>query len=146
MRIRMRMRMMSCREYLSDPTKYLDTKIQPMGYNTCHQLHSSLDASVCAQDCARLEGEPFAADCRAKGGLFKCCLRRDAAFCHECRSGLVKGGIVLGRFCCTLAMCSFRPNVYRRPGTSNTVFDEKVCVTNHGSVFLLSTKNYRKWS
>jgi hypothetical protein len=76
-----------------------------MGYNTCHQLHSSLDASVCARDCAWMEGEPFAlhctvlhcttlhctagepfaADCRAKGGFFKCCIRRDAAFCHECR-------------------------------------------------------------
>ena len=56
-----------------------------MGYKTCHVLNSSLDATVCAKDCDRLKKQDFATKCRDKGGLFKCCIRRDAAFCHECR-------------------------------------------------------------
>ena len=56
-----------------------------MGYKTCHVLNSSLDATICAKDCDRLGKQDFAKKCREKGGLFKCCIRRDAAFCHECR-------------------------------------------------------------
>ena len=56
-----------------------------MGYQTCHILNSSLDASICAKDCERLEKQMFATDCKVKGGLYKCCIRRDAAACHECR-------------------------------------------------------------
>ena len=56
-----------------------------MGYQTCHKLNSSLDASICAKDCERLEKQKFAKKCKDKGGLFKCCIRRDAARCHECR-------------------------------------------------------------
>jgi hypothetical protein len=32
-----------------------------------------------------MEKHKFAKDCKKVGGLFKCCIRRDAAFCHECR-------------------------------------------------------------
>ena len=56
-----------------------------MGYKTCHMLKNSLDASICAKDCERLEKEKFAKSCKKAGGFFKCCIRRDAAFCHECR-------------------------------------------------------------
>ena len=56
-----------------------------MGYKTCHALNTSLDASICAKDCERLETHKFAQDCKHRGGLYKCCIRRDAAFCHECR-------------------------------------------------------------
>ena len=56
-----------------------------MGYKTCHVLNSSLDATVCAKDCDRLKKQDFAKKCEDKGGLYKCCIRRDAAFCHECR-------------------------------------------------------------
>ena len=56
-----------------------------MGYKTCHVLNSSLDATVCAKDCDRLKKQDFATTCKAKGGLYKCCIRRDKAFCHECR-------------------------------------------------------------
>ena len=56
-----------------------------MGYKTCHVLNSSLDAAVCAKDCDRLKKQDFATKCRDKGGLYKCCIRRDTAFCHECR-------------------------------------------------------------
>ena len=60
-------------------------QIRPMGYKTCRVLNSSLDATVCAKDCDRLKEQDFATKCRDKGGLYKCCIRRDAAFCHECR-------------------------------------------------------------
>ena len=56
-----------------------------MGYKTCHVLNSSLDATVCAKDCDRLKKEDFATNCGDEGGLYKCCIRRDKAFCHECR-------------------------------------------------------------
>ena len=56
-----------------------------MGYKTCHVLNSSLDATVCAKDCDRLKKEDFAKQCNNRGGLYKCCIRRDTAFCHECR-------------------------------------------------------------
>ena len=60
-------------------------QIRPMGYKTCHRLNSSLDATVCAKDCDRLKKQKFATECTDSGGLYKCCIRRDAAFCHECR-------------------------------------------------------------
>ena len=56
-----------------------------MGYKTCHELKSSLDASICAKDCEFLKKQKFARECKDKGGLYKCCIRRDAALCHECR-------------------------------------------------------------
>ena len=56
-----------------------------MGYKTCHVLNSSLDATVCAKDCDSLKKQDFATNCKAQGGLYKCCIRRDKAFCHECR-------------------------------------------------------------
>ena len=56
-----------------------------MGYKTCHVLNSSLDATVCAKDCDRLKKEDFAKQCNKRGGLYKSCIRRDTAFCHECR-------------------------------------------------------------
>ena len=56
-----------------------------MGYKTCYVLNSSLDATVCAKDCDRLRKEEFAKRCKNKGGMYKCCIKRDAVFCHECR-------------------------------------------------------------
>ena len=56
-----------------------------MGYKTCHVLNSSLDATVCAKDCDHLKKQEFATNCKDKGGLYKCCIRRDKAFCNECR-------------------------------------------------------------
>ena len=73
------------REYLKDPPAYLQTQLMPMGYKTCHILNNSLDASVCADDCKKWEKQKFAKKCAKDGGFFKCCIRRDAAFCHECR-------------------------------------------------------------
>ena len=87
------------REYLTNPKEYLNTQVRQMmihhkerkkqvnsmGYKTCHALNSSLDSTVCAKDCERLKKHKFAKDCKDRGGLYRCCIRRDAAFCHECR-------------------------------------------------------------
>ena len=59
------------REYLTDPEDFLDSKIRSMGYKTCHVLNSSLDATVCANDCDRQEKQTFAKDCKKRGGLFR---------------------------------------------------------------------------
>ena len=40
---------------------------------------------ICFKDCDRLKKHKFAKDCKNRGGLYKCCIRRDKAFCHECR-------------------------------------------------------------
>ena len=65
------------REYLKDPPAYV---------RTCHILNTSLNANVCADDDDDdWEKQKFAKKCAKDGGLFKCCIRRDAAFCHECR-------------------------------------------------------------
>ena len=55
-----------------------------MGYKTCHVLNSSLDATACAKDCDLLRKQDFAKNCKQTGGLYKCCIRRDALLCHEC--------------------------------------------------------------
>ena len=71
---------------MRNPVRYLEDNIeQPLGYQECHHLGSSLDASVCAMDCEMMKDETFARNCHKAGGLFKCCIRRDAAFCDECR-------------------------------------------------------------
>ena len=75
----------SFREYLTNPEGFLDKTIRPMGYKTCHALNSSLDATACAEDCDRFENQKFAKDCKLNNGVFKCCIRRDKAFCNECR-------------------------------------------------------------
>ena len=64
-----------------------------MGYKTCHALNSSLDSTICAKDCDRLKKHKFAKDCKNRGGLYKCCIRRDKAFCHECRYPVQISGV-----------------------------------------------------
>ena len=75
----------SFREYLTNPEGFLDKTIRPMGYKTCHALNSSLDATVCAKDCDHFKKQDFAKKCKETGGLYKCCIHREAADCHECR-------------------------------------------------------------
>jgi hypothetical protein len=95
----------NAREYLINKTDVLNKLVKSMGYKTCHHLNS-LDASQCADDCKKLENEKFAKTCKSKGGLFKCCIRRDKRSCHECR------------YCCTLPMCTMPPG-----GKEYTEFD-----------------------
>ena len=142
-----------------------------MGYKTCHHLNSSLDSTVCAKDCDRQKKGKFFAECKVsiylsflfwfwfskeKGGLWKCCIRRDAAFCHECRwknsnatilwTGHFLGSVatvhlpkdvkdvynslkgLISRFCCTLVLCTF-PKMFKWGNSGNTgtsMFDDEV--------------------
>jgi len=84
------------KEYLVDKRKVLDEMVEIEGYKSCHHM-DSLDATECAVDCKKFEMEEFGKNCTKNGGLFKCCIRRDKKFCHECR------------FCCTLPMCTYEP-------------------------------------
>ena len=101
MQVRLAHLSLDFRVILIESNKSNDTEqVRPMGYKTCHHLNSSLDSTVCAKDCDRQKKGKFAAECKVsisltflfwfwfskdKGGLWKCCIRRDAAFCHECR-------------------------------------------------------------
>merc|ERR1712079_141165 len=49
---------------------------------------------TCHEDCKKKEKSKFAKQCAKDGGLFKCCIRRDKEYCHECR------------YCCTLSICT----------------------------------------
>ena len=80
------------KEYLENTTGFINSLVKSVGYKTCHPLQS-LNARKCADDCKEQEKSEFAKNCMEGGGLFKCCIRRDKRFCHECR------------FCCTLPMC-----------------------------------------
>jgi len=104
----------TARNYLEDPKAFL-SNLQSLGYKSCHPLNSSLDASICAEDCKKLEKKKFAQNCTNSGGLFKCCIRRDAAMCHECR------------FCCTLPMCTMPPDrfMYEKGDFDKTRFEDK---------------------
>jgi len=79
--------------FLKNTTGFLEGMVTKKNYDTCHAI-IGYDASVCAKDCTELEKSTFAKNCSDSGGMFKCCIRRDKEFCHECR------------FCCTLSMCT----------------------------------------
>jgi len=79
--------------FLQNTTAFLEEMVAIQKYDTCHAI-LGYDASVCAKDCTELENSTFAKNCSDSGGMFKCCIRRDKEFCHECR------------FCCTLSMCT----------------------------------------
>merc|ERR1712020_579617 len=70
-----------------------------MGYDSCHRTRN-YSAKKCAKKCRKLEKGSFARNCTANGGLYKCCIRRDKEFCHECR------------FCCTLSVCTTKDWTY----------------------------------
>ena len=93
------------KDFLENTTSFINLQVKEMGYKTCHRL-DSLDATKCAKDCEEQKKSKFAKDCRKKEGLFKCCIRRDKVFCHECR------------FCCTLPMCVVDPG-----GEEGTTFE-----------------------
>ena len=74
----------NAKTYLEDRRGYLKSVVNTGGYKTCHPL-DSLDASICEKDCKQLSKQEFAQNCTKNGGLFKCCVRRDKRYCHECR-------------------------------------------------------------
>ena len=111
-----------------------------MGYKTCHVLNSSLDSTICAKDCDRLKKHKFAKDCKNRGGLYKCCIRRDAAFCHECRfEAQITCQCPLPRFCCTLSLCTYPSSHYGPHGNSNSVFDDRVGAVLPSQFILIRT-------
>ena len=103
--------------FLKKPKKYLNYLVKNIGYDTCRRT-KEYDAKRCYKDCQvkdatyfvsfqiyfkfgqKLEKSKFAKSCTAKGGLYKCCIRRDKEFCHECR------------FCCTLSVCTTKDGSY----------------------------------
>ena len=62
-------------KFLKDKRKYLSNLVDNGGYDTCHPI-TGYDASVCEEDCNKLEKSEFAKNCSANDdGLFKCCIR-----------------------------------------------------------------------
>ena len=60
--------------FLKNPDKFLQTRIDNLGYDTCHRT-KEYDAFECYKDCQNLEKSDFAKTCEKNGGLFKCCIR-----------------------------------------------------------------------
>ena len=54
--------------FLSDKKTYIKNLVDKLGYDTCHPIEG-YDASVCEEDCKRLEKESFAKNCTANDGL-----------------------------------------------------------------------------
>ena len=60
--------------FLGDKKKYLTNLVDKLGYDACYPI-KGYDASVCEKDCKRREKSPFAKNCTANDGMFKCCIR-----------------------------------------------------------------------
>jgi len=85
-------------QYMKDKKAFLKKERIKRGYKTCYPI-KGLDASKCAKDCDKIladSSSPLRKHCDKKNGLLKCCVRREKAFCHECR------------YCCTLPFCSYK--------------------------------------
>ena len=85
--------------FLKKPRRYLKRTVRDMGYDSCHRTRN-YNAQKCSRKCRKMEKGSFARNCTANGGLYKCCIRRDKEFCHECR------------FCCTLSVCTTKDGSY----------------------------------
>merc|ERR1719239_1180178 len=82
--------------YMTDKVLYLEKEVNKRGFHNCYPI-SGLDAKKCAEECkSLLQSSPLLDHCKKKGGLLKCCVRRDKVFCDECR------------YCCTLPFCSYK--------------------------------------
>jgi len=82
-------------DFMESPENYLSNLTSAETYKTCHRIQG-LDATVCQNDCESWNDGFLAKECRRRGGLLKCCIRRDTAHCHECR------------YCCTLPFCTWK--------------------------------------
>merc|ERR1719239_1698379 len=83
-------------EYMTDKEVYLGKEVKERGFHSCYPI-TGLDARQCAEECkSLLKTSPLLDHCKKKGGLLKCCVRRDKVFCDECR------------YCCTLPFCSYK--------------------------------------
>jgi len=101
--------------FMTNKTLFLEKEVKKRGFASCYPIGKGLDASKCAKECKSLmKTSPLRKHCKKKGGLLKCCVRRDKANCHECR------------YCCTLPFCSYK--------------DEKGEVIVEGEDILTTTK------
>jgi len=84
--------------YMKDKKSFLKKEKIKRGYRRCYPVNG-LDASKCAKDCDEILADPsypLRRHCDKMNGLLKCCVRREKAYCHECR------------YCCTLPFCSYK--------------------------------------
>ena len=117
-------------KYKSNPKKHLKSLIKDVGYDTCHQI-KGYDASKCNKDCKKLKKSKFAKDCKKKSGVFKCCIRRDKEFCHECR------------FCCTLSICTTSTGTYYKDSEKEEIGDSKKGHISAKSAFEVDLKMFK---
>ena len=61
-------------KFLNNSQEFVEDMVKNFNYDTCHVI-TNYDATICAEDCKRLEREDFARECAGNGGLFKCCIR-----------------------------------------------------------------------
>ena len=117
--------------YKSNPKKHLKSLIKDAGYDTCHQI-KGYDASKCYKDCKKLKKSKFAKDCKKKSkGVFKCCIRRDKEFCHECR------------FCCTLSICTNSTGNFYKDTEKEKLSDAKNHQISAKSAFEVDMKMFK---
>jgi len=95
--------------YFKQHTKdFLKTWVEQLGFDTCHKI-DNYNVDKCHADCKKQEKSKFAKKCKKDGGLFKCCIRRDKEYCHECR------------YCCTLSVCTMKDEVTYYHFTNNSL-------------------------
>ena len=122
-------------EILQDRKGYLE-KLKMQDYKTCHYIEN-LNATECANDCAKLQKQEFANQCSSDGGFFKCCIVLKVP-CHECQ------------YCCTLPMCTYPPG-----GLERTTFENQTKTKDESTISAISSvdecikpfshKNPKKW-
>ena len=94
--------------FFKNHTKLFLSNWENLGYDSCHKI-DKYDVSKCHKDCKKQEKSKFAKKCKKDGGLFKCCIRRDKEYCHECR------------YCCTLSVCTMKDEVTYYHFTNNSL-------------------------
>ena len=80
-------------DFMRAPLMVVDNIKTSAGYDTCHRTRE-YDVEKCHRDCLKAEKSQFAKDCRAGGGLYKCCIRlvRGGWRMYKCCIRLVRGG------------------------------------------------------
>jgi len=125
-------------QYMKDKKAFLKKERIKRGYNTCYPING-LDASKCAEDCEKILAEssyPLRQRCDKMNGLLKCCVRRERAFCHECR------------YCCTLPFCSYKDIYNKTIVEGEEIFGNKLAEEQEMSLLavydLRATKTFYK--
>ncbi|XP_023347884.1 uncharacterized protein LOC111716641 [Eurytemora carolleeae] len=99
-------------QFLQDKETFLQRKVETQGFKTCHPIVGN-NASICHEDCKLFENSTFNRQCKSRGGLLKCCIRREKVFCNECQ------------YCCTVPFCSWNSrNVIQLAGEHDFVEED----------------------